>query len=166
MIFTKLFGNCLTDQLKDGKTLAYAAGELNTPMQNQDRKSAFLKMKKGCCEGGTPSCGLFKPPTEGPDGLMASLLRMSMSTTNCCSILFCVWMYSKYIVLNIDIYSSVKIYITMDTELFETLCVSQKQNDVQCMGTGPQKSGQAEPKKSIVTIHFVGNKYLLAKIVL
>ena len=92
-------------------------------------------MKKGCCEGGTPSCGLFKPPTEGPDGLMASLLRMSMSTTNCCSIMFCVWMYSKYIVLNIDIYSSVKIYITMDTELFETLCVSQKQNDVQCIGT-------------------------------
>ena len=149
MIFTNLFGNCLPDPVEGSRdTCIYSADALNTPMWNQDRKWAFLNLKKGCCDDGTPSCGLFKPPTEGPDGLMASLLHVSTSTTNCCSILFCVWMYSKYIVLNIDIYSSVKIYITMDTELFETLCVSQKQNDVQCMGTGPRRSRrQAEPKK-------------------
>ena len=93
MIFTNLFGNCLPDQLKDRETLAYAPGELNMPMYNQDRISAFLKMKKGCCEGGTPSCGLFKPPTEGPDGLMASLLRTQcaqlyvyMTATNYCNV--------------------------------------------------------------------------------
>ena len=56
---------------------------LHVQSKNQDRKSAFLKMKKGCCQGGgTPSCGLFKPPTEGPDGLMASRL-LCTSTTNC-----------------------------------------------------------------------------------
>ena len=103
MIFTHLFGNGLPDPVEGSRdTCIYSADALNTPSWNQDRKWAFLNLKKGCCDDGTPSCGLFKPPTEGPDGLMASLLHMSTSTTNCCSILLCAWIYSKCIFVNIQ----------------------------------------------------------------
>ena len=138
MIFTHLFGNCLPDPVEGSRdTCIYSADALNTPSWNQDRKWAFLNLKKGCCEDGTPSCGLFKPPTEGPDGLMASLLHMSTSTTNCCSILLCAWIYyCKCIFVNIDIHSSVKLYTTT----FNCLKLNY-----------------------IVTIHFVGNKYFKQK---
>ena len=67
----------------------------------------FSKWRKAVVGAGpgTPSCGLFKPPTEGPDGLMASLLRtqcaqlyMYMTTaTNYCNVeLYIAWTVSHY----------------------------------------------------------------------
>ena len=66
----------------------------------------FSKWRKAVVGAGpgTPSCGLFKPPTEGPDGLMASLLRtqcaqlyMYMTATNYCNVeLYIAWTVSHY----------------------------------------------------------------------
>ena len=55
-------------------TVTRLQSECRTKIGTENQHFSKTK-KRRLSESGTPSCGLFKPPMEGPDELMASLLR-------------------------------------------------------------------------------------------